>query len=174
MNGLEADADARAEIEAEREHYERQLAKRDPRKDPRLLDLVRVGKRERCVEYVTTLGTIVYSTALSVGNHVERRCSLDAWKRWARKGKVIRFGDPPSSDSVFTVQLGWGEQREINRLRNRLGRLPPNDRAADDKEVLAGLVDLALGLLEHHVTCDPTTVRPDDLKNAIISRRVDR
>ena len=146
------------------------MADRDPRTDPQLLDLVKVGKLERCVEYITVLGTVVYSTALSHGNYTERRCSLAAWKKWARGGTVKPARTPSTHRSTCLVKLDEGAVREINRLRNRLDTVVPGYRASEE-ELVAGLMNLALALLERHPTHEPRALDEDDLRTAIVALR---
>jgi len=139
---------------------------RDPRVTPQLLDVVRVGKNERCVEYVTALGTVVYS--VQNGRH-ERKCSLATWRRWAKGGKVERIGRPYVKPTSCLVKLDEGNRREINALRNQLGTI--GERMADEDEIATGLVSLCLALLEYHATVDPPKIGLPELRETIATNR---
>jgi len=138
---------------------------RDPRVNPQLLDIVQVVESERCVEYVTALGTVIYS--IKSGRH-ERRCSLDAWRRWAKGGKVVRVGRLCVTPTNTLVKLDEGNRREVNALRNRLGTI--GGRMADEDEIATGLVSLALAVIEYH-TPDPPRIGLEELEKAIVASR---
>ena len=66
-------------------------SKRDPRRDPRINDVVVVGRRARLV-LRAWCGVRYQATPRPLG--VESRwCSLDAWKRWAKGGRVVCRGE---------------------------------------------------------------------------------
>ena len=96
---------------------------RDPRKDPRPLD--RVGNR--VVQYVSMLGTVVYSRETSSTG----RCSLETWRSWA-SGKEAK-----NSSSALSWELTVA--RELNCLRREYG--------AGEDELRRSLIDFALGIL---------------------------
>lgn len=65
--------------------------RRDPRTAPLPNDVVMVGCRARLVLASYYNGVRYQATPRSLG--VESRwCSLDAWRRWARRGRVVCRG----------------------------------------------------------------------------------
>lgn len=111
---------------------------RDPRVDPAFLDVVRSTKGTvRTVEFVTPLGTVVYSTATGR----ECQCKLKTWRRWAKGGSMKRYGSNP-----FQCEQALGMdhelEREVNALINRL-----TDGKVNRGEMLGALVEYGLAQL---------------------------
>jgi len=137
----------------------------DPRTHPRLLDKVSKSGRERCVEFVSAMGTIVYSTGTS-----EKKCSLESWRRWAKGAEIVRRGRADGKRALEN-QLS----REINLIRNRLGEIGQGTepKFANEDEIELALIDLSLALYEHHSTHYlPTSIGIESIRQAILRRRL--
>lgn len=137
----------------------------DPRTHPRLLDKISKDGRERCVEFVSALGTIVYSTPAS-----EKRCSLATWRRWARGAEIVRRGYTDGKRALEN-QLS----REISMIRNRLGEIGGGTKPtlANEDEIEVALIELSLALHEHHSTHTPSTsISLDSIREAILRKRM--
>ncbi len=127
---------------------------RDPRRDPAQGDKVwwpsQSMARRRTVEYVTALGTVVYSTGgAAFGEYRERSVSLASWRRWAKGNSVATTVDRKLSPWDETVSISHETQRELLKLRNELKRLGVNDSIRDGA-LITGMVRFCFAKLYHH------------------------
>jgi hypothetical protein len=120
---------------------------RDPRIDPQIGDKLHKPDRpglQRTVEFVSVLGTVVYSTT-----NKERRTSLTAWRKWAR-GTVAQLGPDSSLDfpRIMEVALNRQDGRELCRFRSRMLERGIGE-GISEPEILVALARLSMALLQH-------------------------
>lgn len=105
------------------------MSRRDPRVTPGFLDCVEKNGRRRCVEAVTVLGDVIYTT----GSGPERKCSMEAWRRWCAGATVMHR-------NTDLVQIPM--EREVCAWRNRLGA-----HFTHDVEVIRAFARVGLAFL---------------------------
>lgn len=119
---------------------------RNPITNPAWLDQVKSQKGvTRTIEYVTTKNHIIYSEDRRKGEHV---CGVKSWRKWAKGGKIVRRGREPVVWLLENVRILEPFGREINVLRNRLGRFVPSKSGmtlANETEIVVSLAELAVG-----------------------------
>jgi len=119
---------------------------RDPGSEPRAGDEIscvkgrRAQKSTRQVVYVTVNGTVIYDLVGTPRGQLE--CSLEAWRRWARHGTVVRYA-PVEASQHWTepVSLDHWLYGQINGLANRC---KPERCSTPFAETLLALLELGV------------------------------
>jgi len=143
---------------------------RNPLLSPRVGDRVWDPARpafSRTVEYVSVMGTVVYSTAKA-----EKRTSLESWRRWGRKKNLIHeLGPADSGGFPVKVHLDRQDSRELCRLRNHFLDSFPGE-LLPEADVLLACARVTFALLQHHSTEDsiPESLLKDAIRHELLKR----